>query len=74
MITTTHSHKHWTDEGGHVTLARWEATIPEVEATEERQTVVVARAFLVSAPGLIRVICLAPEHEVTGMASPTRIS
>jgi len=20
MITTTHSHKHWTDEGGHVTL------------------------------------------------------
>jgi len=22
MITTTHSHKHWTDEGGHVTI-RW---------------------------------------------------
>jgi len=21
MITTTHSHKHWTDEGGHVTAA-----------------------------------------------------
>ena len=20
MITTTHSHKHWTDEGGHVKL------------------------------------------------------
>ena len=20
MITTTHSHKHWTDEGGHVTM------------------------------------------------------
>jgi len=20
MITTTHSHKHWTDEGGHVTV------------------------------------------------------
>ena len=19
MVTTTHSHKHWTDEGGHVT-------------------------------------------------------
>ena len=21
MITTTHSHKHWTDEGGHVTIS-----------------------------------------------------
>lgn len=21
MITTTHSHKHWTNEGGHVTAA-----------------------------------------------------
>jgi hypothetical protein len=21
MITTTHSHKHWTDKGGHVTVA-----------------------------------------------------
>ncbi|WP_415408747.1 hypothetical protein ACLM45_08270 [Synechococcus sp. A10-1-5-9] len=44
MITTTHSHKHWADEGGHVTLARREAVIPEVEATEERQNVVVAKA------------------------------
>ena len=22
MFTTTHSHKHWTDEGGHVNLIR----------------------------------------------------
>ena len=23
MITTTHSHKHWTDEGGHVRITAY---------------------------------------------------
>ena len=30
MTTTTHSHKHWTDKGGHVTMA---ASANTVEAS-----------------------------------------
>jgi hypothetical protein len=36
MTTTTHSHKHWTDKGGHVnvcgemvSLALWEGKLPK---------------------------------------------
>lgn len=33
MITTTHSHKHWTDEGGHVSFSPVE-TLPVRKLSE----------------------------------------